>query len=111
MLRTWADDLYERYAADIAALIGADEIPPSPSTSSTTAPELRGPAAPTVFLSKQWFAQHPDDVGGVLHEFTHAIMRAPTYDEIRLADRRSRRLRPRRVGPDALWTKRVLRAR
>ncbi len=80
-LRTWADGLYERYAADIAALIGADEIP-----AITVHVEHHGPGAAwtsgtDVFLSKQWFTQHPDDVGGVLHEFTHAIMRAPTYDE------------------------------
>lgn len=31
-------------------------------------------------MSRRWFAEHPEDVGGVLHEFAHAIMRAPTYD-------------------------------
>jgi hypothetical protein len=80
-LRTWAEGLYERHAADIAALIGAETVP-----TITVRVEHHGPGAAwtngtQVFLSQPWFTQHPDDVGGVLHEFTHAIMRAPTYDE------------------------------
>jgi hypothetical protein len=34
-----------------------------------------------LFRSGRWFSKHPDDTGGVVHEYTHAIMRAPTYDE------------------------------
>jgi len=105
-LRTWAADLYERYAADIAALVGADVIPVI-----TVHVEHHGPGAAwtsgtDVFLSKQWFTQHPEDVGGVLHEFTHAIMQAPTYDEttIWLIEGLADYVRDQ-LGHDAPWTK------
>jgi hypothetical protein len=80
-LRAWAEGLYEQHAHDIAALIGATAIP-----EVTVHVEHHGPGAAwtsgtDVFLSKLWFTQHPEDAGGVLHEFTHAIMRAPTYDQ------------------------------
>ena len=105
-LRTWAERLYEQHAADIAALIGAEEIP-----NITVHVEHHGPGAAwtngtRVFLSRQWFTQHPDDVGGVLHEFTHAIMRAPTYDEttIWLIEGLADYVRDE-LGYDAPWTK------
>ncbi len=104
-LRTWAERLYEQHAADIAALLGAEEIP-----TITVHVEHQGPGAAwtngtRVFLSRQWFTQHPDDVGGVLHEFTHAIMRAPTYDEttIWLIEGLADYVRDQ-LGFDAPWT-------
>jgi len=80
-LQTWAQELYATYAPVIADLLGAGELPPS----IVVHVERRGPGAAwtngtDVSLSAAWFAAHPDDVGGCLHEFTHAIMRAPTYD-------------------------------
>lgn len=80
-LRAWSGALYEQHAPVIAALIGAGEIP-----EITIHVERRGSGAARtsgteIFLSKRWFTEHPDDIGGVLHEFTHAIMRAPTYDD------------------------------
>ena len=105
-LRTWAEGLYERYAADIAALLGAEEIP-----SITVRVERDGPGAgwtsgTAVFLSKRWFTQHPDDIGGPLHEFTHAIMRAPTYDgtTIWLIEGLADYVRDE-LGHDAPWTR------
>ena len=79
-LATWGRELYVAYAPAIADLIGAAEAPPI-----VVQVERRGPGAAwtsgtDVFLSAAWFAEHPDDVGGCLHEFTHAIMRAPIYD-------------------------------
>ena len=104
-LRSWAEGLYERYAADIAALMGAEEVP-----TITIHVERLGPGAAwtngtDVFLSKPWFTQHPDDIGGVLHEFTHAIMRAPTYDEttIWLIEGLADYVRDE-AGHDAPWT-------
>jgi hypothetical protein len=80
-LRAWAEALYEQHARVIAAMIGAGEIPEI----TIHVERRRSGAARTsgteVFLSKGWFTEHPDDIGGVLHEFTHAIMRAPTYDD------------------------------
>ncbi len=105
-LRTWAERLYEQHAADIATLIGAEGFP-----NITVHVEHHGPGAAwtngaEVFLSKQWFTQHPDDVGGVLHEFTHAIMRAPTYDDttIWLIEGLADYVRDE-LGHDAPWTK------
>jgi hypothetical protein len=105
-LRTWAEGLYEQHAADIAALIGAEDIP-----TITVQVEHYGPGAAwtsgtRVFLSRQWFTQHPEDIGGALHEFTHAIMRAPTYDEttIWLIEGLADYVRDH-LGYDAPWTK------
>jgi len=104
-LRTWAERLYEQHAADIVALVGAEEIP-----DITVRVEHEGPGAAwtngtQVSLSRRWFTQHPDDVGGVLHEFTHAIMRAPTYDEttIWLIEGLADYVRDA-LGHDAPWT-------
>ena len=105
-LRAWAEDLYADRADEIAGLVGAEEIP-----TITVHVEREGPGAAwtsgtDVFLSKRWFAQHPDDVGGVLHEFTHAIMRAPTYDEttIWLIEGLADYVRDE-LGHDAPWTR------
>ena len=66
-LRTWAEGLYERYSGDIAALMGADEIPAVIIHVEHHGPGAAWTSGTDVFLSKQWFTQHPDDVGGVLH--------------------------------------------
>ena len=111
-LRTWAERLYEQHARDIAALIGAEEIP-----QVTIHVERHGPGAAwtsgtDVFLSARWFSEHPDDIGGVLHEFTHAIMRGPDIRRDHdLAHRRTRRLRPRRTRPRRPLDQRPPRAR
>lgn len=105
-LRTWAERLYEQHARDIAALIGAEEIP-----QVTLHVERHGPGAAwtngtDVFLSARWFTEHPDDIGGVLHEFTHAVMQAPTYDETTawLIEGLADYVRDE-LGHDAPWTK------
>jgi hypothetical protein len=80
-LRAWAENLYATYAPAVAELVGAREIPPIAVFVSRTG--LHGAAwteGNQIFLSATWFAQHPEDVGACLHEFTHAIMRAPGYD-------------------------------
>jgi basic secretory peptidase family protein len=105
-LRGWVERLYERHAGDIAELIGAGSVP-----DITVHVERHGPGAAwtsgtDVFLSAHWFSQHPDDVGGVLHEFTHAIMRAPTYDAttIWLIEGLADWVRDE-LGHDAPWTR------
>ena len=80
-LRRFGEDLYERYGPAVAELVG---VPITPKIQVDVEP--RGPGAAwtsgdRVVLSAAWFAQHPDDVGGCLHEFAHAIMRAPVYDD------------------------------
>jgi hypothetical protein len=105
-LRVWAEGLYAQHGPAIADMVGADETPPV-----TIHVERRGPGAAwtsgtDVSLSAHWFSEHPDDAGGVLHEFTHAIMRAPTYDEstIWLIEGLADYVRDE-LGYDAAWTK------
>jgi hypothetical protein len=105
-LRAWAEALYVRHAPEIADLIGADAIP-----EITVHVERHGPGAAwtsgsDVFLSAPWFSEHPDDSGGVLHEFTHAIMQAPTYDQttVWLIEGLADYVRDE-LGHDAPWTK------
>ncbi len=79
-LQAWAEELYATYGRQIADLIGVDEAPLIRVTVASTGAGAAWTDGTDVTLSARWFAQHPDDVGGCLHEFTHAIMRAPVYD-------------------------------
>jgi Peptidase of plants and bacteria len=80
-LRTWAEGLYATYAPRIAGLVGAGAPPTIRVLVATTGAGAAWTSGTEVTLSARWFAAHPDDVGGCLHEFTHAIMRAPIYDD------------------------------
>jgi len=80
-LAAWAQDLYATFGPSIAELLGIDE---PPAIRTHVAREGAGAAWTSgvdVYLSSRWFAAHPDDVGGCLHEFAHAMMRAPIYDD------------------------------
>lgn len=79
-LRVWAERLCARYAPEIAELIGADEIPLIRVRVESWGPGAAWTNGTDISLSYAWFAGHPGDSGGVLHELTHAIMRAPVYD-------------------------------
>jgi hypothetical protein len=79
-LAAWGQELYTTYGPTIAELLGVDR---PPTIRIHVAREGAGAAwtsGTDVYLSSRWFAAHPDDAGGCLHEFAHAIMRAPTYD-------------------------------
>ena len=80
-LQAWAEDLYATYAPTIAELVGAGSPPPIRVVVATTGAGAAWTSDTEVTLSARWFAEHPNDVGGCLHEFTHAIMRAPVYDD------------------------------
>jgi hypothetical protein len=105
-LRTWGERLYEEHARDIANLIGAEAIPEIAVHVERHGPGAAWTNGTDVFLSAPWFAEHPDDIGGVLHEFTHAIMRAPTYDEttIWLIEGLADYVRDQ-LGHEAPWTR------
>jgi len=79
-IRTWAERLVSEHGSAVARLIGVD--PPLPPVTIDVDPA--GPPGVTggltITLSERWFREHPDDVGCVLHELTHAYMRAPDYD-------------------------------
>lgn len=104
-LQAWAEELYESYAPQIGALLGADGIPAIQVHVERHGPGAAWTSGTDVFLSASWFAAHPDDAGGVLHEVTHAIMRAPTYDEttIWLIEGLADYVRDH-LGHDAPWT-------
>jgi hypothetical protein len=79
-IRVWAEGLVEEHGVAVARLIGL--APPLPTVTIEVDPD--GPPGVTggltITLSERWFREHPDDVGCVLHELTHAYMRAPDYD-------------------------------
>ena len=79
-IRVWAEGLVQEHGAAVARLIGLD--PPLPPVTIDVAPD--GPPGVTggltITLSERWFREHPDDVGCVLHELSHAYMRAPDYN-------------------------------
>ena len=80
-LAAWGQELYASYAPSIGELLGVDR---PPAIRIHVAREGAGAAwtsGTDVYLSSRWFTAHPDDVGGCIHEFAHAIMRAPTYDD------------------------------
>ncbi len=105
-LRVWAQGLYEEHGPAIADLVGADEAPPVTIHVERHGPGAAWTSGTNVFLSARWFAEHPDDAGGVLHEFTHAVMQAPTYDQttIWLIEGLADYVRDE-LGYDAPWTK------
>jgi hypothetical protein len=81
-LRRWAGELVTRYGPAVARLIGID--PPLPAVTIEVEPGGEVPGVTngtTIVLGERWFAAHPDDVGCVLHELTHAFMWAPGSDE------------------------------
>jgi Peptidase of plants and bacteria len=80
-IRSWAEGLIEEHGPAVAALVGLDgPLPP------VTVRVLAGQGAPgmtgglAISLSEEWFREHPDDAGCVIHELSHAYMRAPRYD-------------------------------
>jgi Peptidase of plants and bacteria len=81
-LRAWAESLVASHGAAVAGLIGV--APPLPVVTIEVEPGGEVPGVTggtTIVLGERWFAEHPDDVGCVLHELAHAYMRAPGYDD------------------------------
>ena len=80
-IRRWAEGLVRKHGAAVGTLIGVH--PPLPPVTIEVDPD--GPPGVTggltITLSERWFLEHPDDIGCVLHELTHAYMRAPDYDD------------------------------
>jgi hypothetical protein len=79
-IRVWAEGLVQEHGEAVARLIAVD--PPLPAVTIEVTPD--GPPGVTggltITLSERWFLEHPDDIGCVLHELSHAYMRAPDYD-------------------------------
>lgn len=104
-LAAWAEDLYERYGVRIAEMVGIEEVPSIRVIVARSGPGAAWTSGNDVYLSARWFAAHPDDAGGCLHEFTHAVMRAPVYDDttVWLIEGLADWVRDE-LGHDASWT-------
>jgi len=81
-LRTWARELYLHHGPAIAGLLGRDTPPPIRIEVTSGGPWAASTSGRTVTLNRTWFEEHPDDVGGCLHEFAHAVMEAPGREGI-----------------------------
>jgi hypothetical protein len=80
-LRVWCEELYAGHGPTIGDLIGAPEAPPITVVVHRGGFVAAWTSGTEVHLNAAWFRAHPDDIGGCVHEFTHAIMRAPVMDE------------------------------
>lgn len=79
-IAAWAEELVATQGESVARIIGI--APPLPVVTIDVSP-ARGVASTwgtTITLHEPWFVAHPDDAGCVLHELSHAFLRAPIYD-------------------------------
>ncbi|HEX6844750.1 MAG TPA: basic secretory protein-like protein [Actinomycetota bacterium] len=64
----------------MAAILGLGPPLPEIEVLVTPGPGVASTSGRTITLHESWFVEHPDDAGCVLHELSHAYLRAPTYD-------------------------------
>jgi hypothetical protein len=79
-LARWATELIASHGADVAAIVGTPPPLPTVLVEVSPLPGVAATAGDTITLHEPWFAAHPDDAGCVLHELSHAYLRAPVYD-------------------------------
>jgi hypothetical protein len=79
-LRTWAEALYAEHASAICDLVGVVEPPSVRVVVAEGGPWAAWTSGRTVTVNARWFREHPEDVGGCLHEFAHAVMHAPARE-------------------------------
>lgn len=58
-LAAWAEDLYERYGARIAEMVGVDDVPSIRVIVARRGPGAAWTSGTDVYLSASWFARHP----------------------------------------------------
>ena len=79
-VEAWAEGLVAAHGADVAAVMG---LPwPQPEVTVRVSASAGAPGSTsgrTITLGERWFHEHPDDAGCVLHELSHAYLRAPEY--------------------------------
>jgi len=80
-LAAWSLDLIDRHGDAVAAIVGLDRPLPQIDVAVSRAPGVASTSGTTITLHASWFAQHPDDAGCVVHELSHAYLRAPEYSE------------------------------
>jgi hypothetical protein len=72
-------DLYRRYSSRIQSILGSPNVPNIEVKISNGTP-VAATGGTTVILNNQYFSEHKDDEGAIIHEFAHAIHRCPRYD-------------------------------
>src|SRR5262245_13173962 len=78
-IRARADAVIERHGPEVAGIIGL--APPLPRVRVDVTPRqgVASTSGTTITLHEPWFRDHPDDDGCVIHELSHAYLRAPEY--------------------------------
>jgi hypothetical protein len=79
-MRAWAEALIAQHGEAVAAVLGMS--PPLPDVEVDVVPTGGGAAWTNglrITLNERWLRDHPDDAGCVLHELSHAYLRAPEY--------------------------------
>lgn len=74
-----ADEVIERFGADVARIVGIDPPLPQVHIDVTPRPGVASTSGTTITLHEAWFREHPDDDGCIVHELSHAYLRAPEY--------------------------------
>ncbi len=78
LIRDLRDEL-DRLAPEIAAMVGLPErrfkMNWAPYGTAVAAYTYAEPGL--IYLSRRWFASHPDDHGCLTHEYTHLIQNVP----------------------------------
>jgi len=80
-LRVWCEELYAAHGPTIADLLGSPDVPPITVVVHRGGFVAAWTSDTEVHLNAAWFRAKGDDTGGCLHEFAHAIMRAPVMDD------------------------------
>ena len=74
-----AVEVVARHGSEVAAIIGLAPPLPEVRIDVTPRPGVAATSGTTITLHEPWFRTHPDDDGCVVHELSHAYLRAPEY--------------------------------
>lgn len=75
-----AEAVIEAHGRDVARVMGLAWPQPAVTVRVSASSSVPGSTnGLTITLGERWFSQHPDDDGCVLHELSHAYLRAPEY--------------------------------
>lgn len=85
-LKPWGEKVQkvvEEWHPKIAKLLASDGNKPPREIKLIFKTDMKNPGATagsTIYISTAWVTRHPEDVGMVIHELTHAIQAYPKYD-------------------------------